>query len=64
LYYLWIGSINLAWILAVIGFIFKRWPLPDYGISIAAMINKYDHKCIRSIVKDLIEIVTGRLAQK
>jgi hypothetical protein len=24
LYYLWIGSINLAWILAVIGFIFKR----------------------------------------
>jgi hypothetical protein len=24
LYYFWIGSINLAWILAVIGFIFKR----------------------------------------
>lgn len=25
LYYLWLGSINLTWILAVVGFIFKRF---------------------------------------
>jgi D-alanyl-D-alanine carboxypeptidase len=38
--------------------------LPDYGVSIAAMINKFDDKCIRSIVKSLIKIVTGHLSQK
>jgi D-alanyl-D-alanine carboxypeptidase len=38
--------------------------LPDYNISIAAMINKFDDECLRSTVKDLIGVVTGHLAQK